>query len=380
MTLEVATTLVLDEVPLLLRLRVHRVAHVGLEVGVDDGDHLAAARRQVVLHPHRVREQVVVPRHVPLPHRVLDVEPEDIVGDVVLVELPVDLADVRLILVVPAALMVPEREHRGHELRSHQPRVLLLHPRGRVGRHQEHVDDPRLREPVGVLANVTRDNILDIDHGLGGVEPEEPAGLLLVVREHEGHRAVERLVRAVGGDVVLEDVEVVEAVRLVARGAGAAGVGQRELGRALGEPVDVGGARPRDVHRHRGRAVGLGVAVRLERLLPEPVGVLRDAVLERPVRALVAEGLEAEEVLGVDLDHLLAPDLEVRVEGEGREREHQLAVARLQPGLAVVQHEVGLDVPRGRVSDQHILHAVALLPRRRVLLVDRDPEHPRVEH
>ena len=53
--------------------------------------HLAPARREVVLHALGVWEEVLVPRHVAFPDGVLDVEPEHVVRDVVLVELPVHL-------------------------------------------------------------------------------------------------------------------------------------------------------------------------------------------------------------------------------------------------------------------------------------------------
>jgi len=122
--------------------------------------------------------------------------------------------------------------------------------------------------------------VLDVDHRLRGVQPEQPTRLRHVVRQHQRHRAVpvarrracsragtpcaaeprasqptpptprtraarggrgapQRLVRAVGPDFVLEHVEVVEAVRLVARGARTARVGQREARRPLGEAVHV---------------------------------------------------------------------------------------------------------------------------------------------
>ncbi len=50
---------------------------------------------------------------VPLPVSVLNVQPNDIIGDVKLVEIGVHLAHVRLIPVVPAALVVPQGEVLG---------------------------------------------------------------------------------------------------------------------------------------------------------------------------------------------------------------------------------------------------------------------------
>ena len=57
-------------------------------------------------------------------------------------------AHVRLVLVVPAALVVPERKRGRHKLRADEPRVLLLHARWSFGREEEHVDHTGLREPA----------------------------------------------------------------------------------------------------------------------------------------------------------------------------------------------------------------------------------------
>ena len=82
------------------------VAGVDLDVRVDDGDELAAVQCQVLHHLLGVRELDGVPREVALAVGVLDVEPEDVEGQLVLLEAGVHGAHVLLVVVVPAALVV----------------------------------------------------------------------------------------------------------------------------------------------------------------------------------------------------------------------------------------------------------------------------------
>ena len=49
-----------------LGLGEHRVVILGTKVRVDDGHHLAAGARELLLHAHRVREEVLVPCEVAL--------------------------------------------------------------------------------------------------------------------------------------------------------------------------------------------------------------------------------------------------------------------------------------------------------------------------
>ncbi len=98
--------LVLDEQVALLGLAVDVVAGVDLDVRVDDGDELAAVQCQVLHHLLGVRELDGVPREVALAVGVLDVEPEDVEGQLVLLEAGVHGAHVLLVVVVPAALVV----------------------------------------------------------------------------------------------------------------------------------------------------------------------------------------------------------------------------------------------------------------------------------
>ena len=102
--------LVLDREVLGRQLLVHAVPVELLDVRVDDGDELARALVELRLHADGVRERQRIPREVLLVVEVVNVKPDDVVGDVVLVELAVDAAYVLVRHVVPAALVVRNGE------------------------------------------------------------------------------------------------------------------------------------------------------------------------------------------------------------------------------------------------------------------------------
>mmetsp|Transcript_55509 Transcript_55509/g.129970 ORF Transcript_55509/g.129970 Transcript_55509/m.129970 type:complete len:471 (+) Transcript_55509:1109-2521(+) len=294
--LEVLAVLVLHKEALPLRLRVHRVLAVDLEMRVDDDDCLAPAAGEILLHLLGVREQMPVPGHVALADGVLDVEPQHVIRDVMLVELRVHLADIGLVLVVPAALVVPEREERRHELRTNQLRVLALDLRRGLRGHEEQVHDAALTEPVRPLHLLP---VLHVHIHLCAVEEEHAAALPRRVRQHQRHRAVQCLVCAVIGDGVLEHIQVVKPVRLVTCHPFTLGVREGETRSALGEAIHM--LHPLKVHvdANRRRAMRSGVTVGLEALFPETVVDARD-VLKCTLLALVAVHFELEEVAGVE--------------------------------------------------------------------------------
>jgi hypothetical protein len=267
---------------------------------------------------------------------VLDVEPEDVVRDVVRVEAGIHRGDVRLVLVVPPALVVPERKHLGQRGAAGEARVARRALRGRRAQQQEEVDDAGLGEPVRRDARGAA-LLCDVNEHLGRVEPKGASGRARAVRPHERDGAVEAK-RRVG--VVLEDVEVVEAVRLgeVRRGGarGAAGVGararaagalgvrdrgaQRVRRRALGEAVDVVVPVEAEVKGERLGAARLRVVVRLERLGPPALRVALG-----PGAAPVLEGEAAVAVPG---DERRAAD------GEGERDDGREAEVGRRGGLA----------------------------------------------
>ena len=104
--------LVLDVELLRLRLGVDVVVPRALDVRVNNRDHPPPLGPQLLLHRLRIRKEMLVPRQVPLPVSVLNVEPKDVVGIVELLELSVHGRKVPLVLVVPPALVVPQAEQR----------------------------------------------------------------------------------------------------------------------------------------------------------------------------------------------------------------------------------------------------------------------------
>ena len=69
--------------------------------------------RDVVDHADGVRKQIRIPGKVPFPVRVFNVQPDHVVGEVVFFKLRIDSPDIRLVSVVPTALVVPQGEQRG---------------------------------------------------------------------------------------------------------------------------------------------------------------------------------------------------------------------------------------------------------------------------
>ena len=85
---------------------VQRVIWVTLDMGVNDGDHLAADAGDVVLHLFRAGEMLFVPSHVSLSICVLDVKPNHIARHLVLVEARAHRSNVCFVFVVPPATSV----------------------------------------------------------------------------------------------------------------------------------------------------------------------------------------------------------------------------------------------------------------------------------
>ena len=219
---------------------------------------LRESHAQPVSHLHHaeaVGELAGVPREVLLAVGVLDVEPHDVHGDVVLVELGRDGEDVLLVVVVPAALVVGDRELGRERRGAGQRRVLPRDVFGLRAQEDERVYDARLGHPVGVDAGLRAGHeiferredpvraLSDVDPRLRGVQPEHAGRPLGVVAHHEGDGGVQR--HRVP-QLVLEHVEVVEAV-----GVAVGRVLQAELVRVLRDAVDVVRVVEREVHGDR---------------------------------------------------------------------------------------------------------------------------------
>lgn len=70
--------------------------------------HLSLLLLQVALQPNGIREKSGVPGEVALVVRMVDVQPDDVVGDAVAIKASVHSLHVSLVKVVPAALVVAE--------------------------------------------------------------------------------------------------------------------------------------------------------------------------------------------------------------------------------------------------------------------------------
>mmetsp|Transcript_23218 Transcript_23218/g.53918 ORF Transcript_23218/g.53918 Transcript_23218/m.53918 type:complete len:539 (-) Transcript_23218:709-2325(-) len=207
-----------------------RISLVRLEVRVDNRDHLATAGCKVLLHTLGVRKQMPVPCHVTLANRVLDIEPDDIIRDIMLIKLGIHALHVLLVLVVPPALVVPQGEQWRHELSPNEQRKLPLDLRRGFSRHDENVNHSALRKPMRVLA-IGR--ILHINHGLSRVKPQQASRVLGRVGEHERNSAVQRLMSSVWSDIILKNIQVVQTVWLIASSASPLAVSEGEGGGSL---------------------------------------------------------------------------------------------------------------------------------------------------
>lgn len=70
----------------------------------------------MALQAHWLRETSRVPGEIPLLVRVVDVEPDDVVGDAVLIKASIHGLHVGFVLVAVAALVVPQRKQGGQRL------------------------------------------------------------------------------------------------------------------------------------------------------------------------------------------------------------------------------------------------------------------------
>mmetsp|Transcript_8836 Transcript_8836/g.27859 ORF Transcript_8836/g.27859 Transcript_8836/m.27859 type:complete len:431 (-) Transcript_8836:843-2135(-) len=205
---EIRPVLGLDVVAEALRLGMHRIARVALDVRVHNGHHLAPAGGEAALHVLGGRERVLVPREVTLAVRVLNVQPQHIVWEVVLLKLGIHCRYIRLVLVVPAALVVGQREAGRQESGPGERGVLAHHVQRRRASEQEQVHDARLGDPMGrsVLAVA-----LDVHKRLRRVEPKHAHRAPRAVAKHEGDGAVQShgLVQ-----LVLKHIQIVQPVGL----------------------------------------------------------------------------------------------------------------------------------------------------------------------
>mmetsp|Transcript_8868 Transcript_8868/g.14855 ORF Transcript_8868/g.14855 Transcript_8868/m.14855 type:complete len:270 (-) Transcript_8868:725-1534(-) len=268
-----------------MRLLVHFVTTVLLDVRVNDRHHLASGCRQLILHLFRVGELELVPREVSLPIRVFDVEPEHIVRQVERLELSVHILDVSIVVVIPSALVVAEGEKRWQ--RGH-PRELGILCKdfhgGGSGQHHD-VNDARFAHPVSGcgLGALTREpagrfTLLtpDVDEGFGRVKPEGTESAIGRMGQHQWHPAVQGHWRI---EFVVVHVERPQPIGLLVFGSRAGGRGKIQRPSMLGKAKNMRSVDESHVHPDRGRPERFRIEVRAEVLFPLAIVLLVDLAL-----------------------------------------------------------------------------------------------------
>mmetsp|Transcript_85066 Transcript_85066/g.259867 ORF Transcript_85066/g.259867 Transcript_85066/m.259867 type:complete len:650 (+) Transcript_85066:880-2829(+) len=262
----------LHEVPLVADLLEHVELIVLLDVWVHHVDELPALRGDRIDHLARRGEVGRVPREVRLPVGVLDVQPHDVVGDVVLVEALVHGVHIPLAHVVPPALVLAQGPERWHG-RGTCERVKLG---GHLRRRRPNEDDsvqhaafacpPRVRR-AGVRGPVA----LQLDESLRRIDPQERRRHVVILAcwsaldgPQKWHRAVQRHGLIV---FVLENIEVEETVGLLVKRKTCLRHVLRQAEQAWHVALEC------HVHAQRSRPTRFFVRVAAEVFLPEAVHV-----------------------------------------------------------------------------------------------------------
>ena len=179
-------------------------------IGSMEASNLASAGLDVVEHVHRVREVPLVPNHVLVIFGMLDIEPENVNGDIFLVEALLHTPDIVGTDVVPSALMITQRPMRRKLNRSSQFRILTEDLLWRGSGEKEDVEDARLGDPVG-FGRLFR-GMSDVDPSFRSDGDKDSDGGIHRVRVDQRDRSVQR---HGGRSEVLEDVGIVEPVWVI---------------------------------------------------------------------------------------------------------------------------------------------------------------------
>mmetsp|Transcript_14975 Transcript_14975/g.42310 ORF Transcript_14975/g.42310 Transcript_14975/m.42310 type:complete len:393 (+) Transcript_14975:1702-2880(+) len=247
---------------------------------VDDRYHASSFGPQLFLHLLGVLEESVIPCEVPLPVRVLDVQPEHVVRVVELFELPVHVVDIGFVLVIPPALMVSQAEHRRQRHLACQCSILAVEVLRRGARDEEQIHDAAFADPMRRLP-VVRLVIHNVHKRFRRVEPEcarSPCRQALA--DDERHSTVQRHRNI---EVVLEHVQVVETVRIRVLLAWS-GRRLQFIGRCvLRKSEQVLRTGKADIHADAHRTERFGIRMALEGLFPHALSV-QLVLRELPVR------------------------------------------------------------------------------------------------
>lgn len=190
-----------DDGKILSLQRIHdRVVGFVLDVRIYDDDKFAAIVIEMFLHAKGVGKVVFVPGEIFLAFGILNVEPDDVVRDSVLVEFTVDVFDILVSHVIPSALVVAESEVLG-ELGIASELVVRL---GDVFRgwakEYKNIQEPVLGKPVRMRIRSPADPktqgiagpfcLHNIHPCFCGIEPEDPNSRILSMSLHQRNGTV----------------------------------------------------------------------------------------------------------------------------------------------------------------------------------------------
>jgi hypothetical protein len=241
----------LNEESLFGRFLVDWVFGDALEMRVNDYDHLrnflinrwfimkrvstnlAPKSSNIVDHVNWVREVPLVPNHILVLLRVLDIKPEDINWHIFLIKPLLHCPDILWADVVPSALVIPQtpvgRKHGG----TSELGVLLKDVLRCRARKEEEVQNTRLRDPVcfrRLIGSVT-----DINPCFGPDGVEDSNGRVCGVGVQDRDRTVDGHGRRCE---VFKDVTVVETIRVAEEGWFSGGGRECQSGGMLWNTID----------------------------------------------------------------------------------------------------------------------------------------------
>ena len=229
-------------------------------MGIHDNDHLCAPSEPTSMtgdgkaylaflgfyvgnHLYRVGKCFLVPHKVLVSFGILDIEPKDVDGDILLIKPLLYRSDVFTADIVPATLVVGEGVQRGKHGSACEAGV-LGEDRSRVRTWEnEDVKNARFRDPVCLCAVV---GLSDIDEGVACNGIEDCNGALFTMGMHQGDSAIE----SDGGICkILEHVRVVESIRVRVGCVGTGGGREGHVCSVFRDTVDMGVVGEGDVER-----------------------------------------------------------------------------------------------------------------------------------
>ncbi len=188
----------------------------------------------VIDHFDWVREVFLVPYHILVILGILNIQPKNIERHIFLVEASLYTTDVVRADVVPAALVVTQRPVRRQWSRTRKATVLAEYIRRRRTRKDKEIEDARLRDPM--CASRSSCWVRNIDPCLGADGIKDSNCRVSRVRMHDRDGAIKGSCR---GSEVLEDISIIETIRITEKGVFSGSGRQVKRSGMLGNAVNV---------------------------------------------------------------------------------------------------------------------------------------------